>query len=299
MNTKILAFIFVLCAVIGGGSYSTFGQVGDRVLVAGAKPLRQSDVDRMIEFYEWAFEVKFTAQQHERMRESMEGEFRTDAAQARAGIDDVMASYAKVKALSPAEQEAKREKFAPAFVENLRKATGDPTSELLVSIYDEAHGGGQSSEDASTATAADSGRSPDAPVGNISAIVGGWVWARSGSSTYTTGGSYMGSNGSRFTYKFLANGSVEYTGIMNVMTGGCRMQVFTAKKGRANLSGGTLTINWAPADFSRDDSCSPSKNYKKKLPAETETFKVRFQDSYGQRQLCMTGKDETCFSPES
>jgi hypothetical protein len=253
----------------------------------------------MIEFYEWAFEVKFNAQQRDRMRESMEGEFRTDAAQARAGIDDVLANYTKVKALSSAEQNAKRKNFTPAFVENLRKAAGDPTSDLLVSIYDEAHGGGQSNGDASSAAVDNAGASAGAPVGDLAALVGGWVWGRSGSSTYTTGGAYMGSNGSRFTYKFLANGSVEYTGIMNVMTAGCRMQVFSTKKGRASLSGNTLTINWAPADFSRDDSCSPSKNYKKKMPAETETFQIRFQDSYGQKQLCMNGKDETCFSPES
>jgi len=295
MNKRILTLIFALCAMICGGTYTTLAQGGDGVLVAGKQALRQSDVDRLIEFYEWAFQAKFTAQQREQMRESMEREFRSDAAQARAGIDDVLGSYAKVKSLSPEEKEAKRAKFTPAFVENLRKAAGDPTSDLLVSIYDDAHSGGQSSEE-STAAA---GESAAAPVGNLSGIIGDWVWGHSGSSTYTNGGAYMGSNGSRFTYKFLANGSVEYTGIMNVMTGGCRMQVFSTKKGRANLSGDTLSIAWAPADFSRDDSCSPSKNYKKKLPAETETFKVRFQDSYGQKQLCLTGKDETCFSPGS
>lgn len=297
MNTKILSLIFVLCAVFGGSSYSTFAQ-GDHVLVPGKQALRQSDVDKLIEFYEWAFAVKFTPRQREQMRESVEGEFRTDAAQARAGIDDMLASFAKVKALSPEEQEAKRARFTPAFVENLRKAAGDPTSELLVSIYDDAQNGGQSNEGTSAST--DSGNeSSAASAGDLSDLVGGWVWARSGSSTYSTGGALMGSNGSRFTYKFLANGSVEYTGIMNVMTAGCRMQIFTLKKGRASLNDGTLTINWAPADFSRDDSCSPSKNYKKKLPAETETFRVRFQESYGQKQLCMTGKEETCFSPGS
>jgi hypothetical protein len=86
---------------------------------------------------------------------------------------------------------------------------------------------------------------------------------------------------------------------MNVMTGGCRLQAFTLKKGRASLSGDTLTIKWAPASFSRDDTCSPSKNYKKTLPAETETLTVKFKNSYGQKQLCLTGKDETCLSPEN
>jgi hypothetical protein len=85
---------------------------------------------------------------------------------------------------------------------------------------------------------------------------------------------------------------------MNVMTAGCNMQVFKSMKGRARLSGDTLTIDWSPAAFSRADSCSPSKDYKKTLPAETETFQVKFKTDYGQRQLCLTGKEETCFSPE-
>ncbi len=83
-----------------------------------------------------------------------------------------------------------------------------------------------------------------------------------------------------------------------MMTGGCRMQIFKTAKGKASLNGDTLTINWSPASFSRDDSCSPSKNYKKTLPAETETFKVNFETYYDDKQLCLTGKDKTCFSKE-
>jgi len=32
---------------------------------------------------------------------------------------------------------------------------------------------------------------------------------------------------------------------MNMMTGGCRMQIFRSAKGRASLNGNTLTIKWA------------------------------------------------------
>jgi hypothetical protein len=109
--------------------------------------------------------------------------------------------------------------------------------------------------------------------------------------------SNIGSNGARFAYQFTANVTVEFTGIMNVITSGCKLPAFTFKWGKVRLSGDTLTITWALASFSRDDSCTPSKNYKKTLLAETGAFKVNFKDSYGQKQLCLTGKDETCFSP--
>lgn len=76
---------------------------------------------------------------------------------------------------------------------------------------------------------------------------------------------------------------------------GCRFLKST--KGTANLTGDSLTINWEPANFTRDDSCDTAGNYEKTLPAETETLKVAFKESAGQKQLCLTGKDETCFSP--
>ena len=134
-------------------------------------------------------------------------------------------------------------------------------------------------------------------VGSLSAISGEWVSGSSGSMTTTTSGVYLGGSGSRFTYKFYANGTVEHTGIMNSMTGGCRMQIFRSVKGKATLSGDTLTINWQPASFSREDSCSSSQNYKKTLPAETETFKVSFETYFNDKQLCLTSTDKMCFSP--
>lgn len=133
-------------------------------------------------------------------------------------------------------------------------------------------------------------------VGSLSSIAGEWVSGSSGSMTTTTSGVYLGGNASRHTYRFSANGAVEYTGIMNVMTGGCRMQIFKTAKGRATLNGSTLTINWQPASFSRDDSCSPSKNYKKTLPAETETFQINFETYFDDKQLCLTSTDKMCFS---
>ena len=173
---------------------------------------------------------------------------------------------------------------------------GNEMSRYVLEVY---QGRGGASTAANEQAAETQAAAPAGLSGNISALAGEWVWGSSGSSTYSAGGSLLGSNGSRHVYRFGANGSVEYTGIMNVMTAGCRMQVFSTKKGQATLNGDTLTINWAPADFSRDDSCSPSKNYKKKLPAETESYKVRFNDSYGQRQLCMTQNNETCYSPSN
>jgi len=286
--------LLILCAGIVGEMTNITAQTRDTILVSkSGATLRQSDIDKMIEFYEWAFEARFSAEQKTKFAEYTAREFRTDPTKYRTTIDHIVATFEKISAGDESAQQRTRNNFLPAFVAEMRNST-DENSQMLLAIYEAAHG-----ENNANVTSTKDAEEPEAAVGNISGLAGTWAWARSGSSTYSTGGSYMGSNGSRFTYKFLANGAVEFTGIMNVMTGGCRMQIFKSAKGRASLNGETLTINWSPASFSRDDSCDRAGNYTKTLPAETEKFQIKFKTDYGQRQLCMTGKDETCYSPSN
>jgi hypothetical protein len=304
MDTIKYLFIIILCAgLVGGAATAVSAQTGDRVVAAtGKKQLRQSDINKLIEFYEWVFEAKFTGEQRERFQEYTAEEFRNDPAGSRHTIDDIKTTLPQILAADAGVQAETRKNFLAAFLPEARKNT-DENSQMLLSIYDNAHEGGNQSNVASNASneeeSVETEDTSNGSVGNVSALAGTWVWGRSGSYTTTTAGAYLGGNGSRHTYQFSANGAVEYTGIMNMMTAGCRMQIFRTMKGRASLNGDTLTIKWSPAAFSRDDSCSPSKNYKKTMPAETETFKVAFKDSYGQKQLCLTGKDETCYSPEN
>jgi hypothetical protein len=298
MNNLKYLLLLVLCVGLIGGAQNISAQTGEKVLVStDGKQLKQSDVNKMIQFYEWAFETKFSADQRAKFAEYTAQEFRNKPSSSRTAIDDLLETFSKILAAETDVQQKTREDFLAAFLPEARKNT-DENSQMLLAIYEAARGGNNSNVAESNSNSNLESNETQTNVGNISAIVGNWVWGSSGSSTYSSGGAYMGSNGSRFTYQFNPNGTVEYTGIMNVMTAGCRMQVFKSAKGRASLSGNTLTINWSPAAFSRADSCSPSKDYKKTLPAETETFQVRFKTDYGQRQLCMTGKDETCFSPE-
>jgi hypothetical protein len=301
MNKLKHLFLLILCAGLIGDAMTISAQItgNDKVLVAGKKPLKQSDVSRVVEFYEWVFEATFSGAQREKFQEYTELEYRNDPAGSRSTIDEIAETLPQIKNADEDVQQETRKKFLAIFLKELRK-NSDENSQLLLGIYELAHGESASnvasndSEEAKQSN--DTENSAGGNVGNVSQLVGTWVWGRSGSSTYTQGGAYMGSNGSRHTYQFNSNGTVEYTGIMNVMTGGCNMQVFKTMKGKASLDGSTLTVNWSPASFSRDDSCSPSKNYKKTLPAETETFQVNMKDSYGQKQLCLTGKDEICFS---
>lgn len=289
----------ILCLGLVGGFTNVSAQTGDKVLVsAGGKTLRQSDVDTMIEFYEFVFDKNFSDAQKLDFADNTKREFEKDPNGNRKAIDDIAAILPKVFTASAEVQQNFKKELLKELLPEIRK-NNDLNSGLLLEVYESKNNKIDSSVLADNSNDDKQNDSIIANVGNISALAGKWIWGRSGSSTYAAGGAYLGANGSRHTYLFNANGTVEYTGIMNVMTGGCTMQVFKNAKGKASLNGNTLTINWSPASFSRDDSCDRAGNYKKTLPAETETYKVRFKTDYGQRQLCLTGKDETCYSPEN
>lgn len=293
--SRLLMLALCLCLTCGPTMVSA-QTGGAKVLVAGATQLRQSDVDAMVEFYEWAIDVKFTGAQRAKFQSITEDDFRQDPATARKGVDDLLGMRAQVKAMNEGRRREVRENFVGEFVKGLRQHTDDAATSLLLSIYDASRGGRVNEPEVAAGGAGDE---DGGAVGNVSALAGKWVWSRTGGTTWNQNGTYAGGNGSRFTYQFTAGGAVEYTGIMNVMMGGCSQQVFLSKKGRARLSGDTLTINWSAATSTRDFSCDRANNYTKTLPAETETIKVSFKsNSTGQRQLCtVSGGSETCFSP--
>lgn len=296
----------ILCAAIfGETTLNISAQSNGKVLIsAKGQTLKQSDVDTLIKFYEWAFQAEFSSAQRRDFEDHTEQEFRTNPTESRATIDDIVKTLPQILAASEDVQAETRKNFLDIFLPEARK-NSDANSQMLLSIYETANGSlpnDVAENERTEKTEEDTYGSYESvkkfPVGNFSSIVGKWVSGNSGSIVTTPTGAILGGNGSRHTYQFSANGTVEYTGIMNSMTGGCRMQIFKSAKGKATLSGDTLTINWSPASFSRDDSCSPSKNYKKTLPAETETMKINFETYYDDKQLCLTTTDRMCFSKD-
>ncbi|MDF5713335.1 MAG: hypothetical protein PUP93_05470 [Rhizonema sp. NSF051] len=283
--------IIVLCLIlVCGTTINNSAQAGgSKVLVTAAnESLSKSDVDKVIDFFEWAFAKKFTSEQRSAYYSIKSNDYQKDPAGTRKSIDNIISTYTQVRVKNEQEQIKIRQAFNETFLGQLRNSPDDAEAKLLLSVYNGAH----ASETASN-NAADS----SASVGDISSIVGKWVWTRTGNSSYNTNGVYKGSNGSRFTYLFQPNGTVEFTGIINVMNGGCNQQIFKSRKGKVSLSGSTMTLNWSPASFTRDFSCDRANNYTKTLPAENETYQVKFKTDLGQKQLCFTRKDETCFSP--
>ncbi|MDF5707438.1 MAG: hypothetical protein PUP90_07070 [Nostoc sp. S4] len=287
---KYISMLILSVVLLDGATINIPAKAaGSKVLVtAENQTLSKSDIDKVIAFYEWAFAAKFTQEQRNQYQSLKLNEYRKDPAGTTKSIDDIISNYTQVLAKNEDEQSRVRQAFNTEFVGELRNLPNDPEAKLLLSVYNSAH---------ANETAANNADNSSSSVGDISSLVGKWVWAHTGNSAYNTSGTFIGSNGSRFTYQFLPNGTVEFTGIMNVMNGSCNQQIFQSRKGKVNLSGSTMTINWSGGTFTRDFSCDRANNYTKTLPAENETYQVRFKTDLGQNQLCLISKDETCYSP--
>lgn len=272
INKLKYLFLLVICA----------GVVGNATNVSAQAPGRR-DVDKLIQYYEWVFEAQFTSDQRSEYQEIKAEDFRNDAAGEKKGIDGILNNFATIKSKSENEQARIRGIVLSTFIKDLRDLGSDNKEAVfLLSVYDGAQ--------------AKAAREADANgTGDISAYVGKWVWARTGSGVVSGSGVWMGGNGSRFTYEFSPSGHVKFTGIMNVMQGGCSQQVFQSREGEASVSGNNLTINWQPEKFTRDFSCDAGNNYTKTMPAKVEKVKVNFKTDLGQKQMCFVGAE--CFSP--
>lgn len=129
-------FLAAVCSAFIGG----LSGVSAQVLVSGKQSLRQSDVDTIIKFYEWAFETTFNDDDRERFQELSVQAFRQDPSGSRKSADVLIGAYEKVQLKPEADQAKLRQTFNEGFIKDLR-ATNDEASALLLEIYDRTQGG--------------------------------------------------------------------------------------------------------------------------------------------------------------
>lgn len=139
-------------------------------------------------------------------------------------------------------------------------------------------------------------------LGQEADIVGTWNNGNVGSIQYqnrVTGATKPG-RGSVFTYKFLANGSYEYVGYMEVSMYNCTTTLFNNITGKYSVSGSTIDLIPNRDFWKSTNSCAASGN---KTSTKTPTRKsVEYRtktNEYGQQELCINeGTGETCFRRE-
>lgn len=138
--------------------------------------------------------------------------------------------------------------------------------------------------------------------GGSSSLAGKW-WRGEGSGSVDYTGKTKYKSGKEYIFEFFADGTVEYTFELDVLSiVQCRTKELRKSRGRYSVSGDTLTISLNAGSTVGSSSCEAKNNFRKATPAETITkrFKIRKMDSITRPDdplmLCFDGQsDDACF----
>ena len=299
MKTILSFFALLIFSCVS--SAPALGQA-NKILVAGDPALTQAEADAIVKYYERGLGLKLTYADRRELQGVIVDDWREALTSGGAGgVANYMRTVNTFNSWDDSKMAKLQDKVRESLLGDLRNTESSMgTSRFVLNLYAEQNG----QEANNTAVEQEKPVAGDAPAGGgigLSEVVGTWVNGRSMTSVTNSVGVTSAGTGSRFTYQFHPNGTVEYTGILQTVSlGGCKLVAFTQKKGRLSISGDTMTISYAPAHFSRDDSCDRAGNYKKTLPAETVTQQFAVKEKYGDMYVCFAGKDgeESCFSKQ-
>ena len=115
-------------------------------------------------------------------------------------------------------------------------------------------------------------------------LMGKWYRGEGSLYAFPTGAQY--GPGTRFTYEFFPDGTVEYK--MDRLAKNaiqCDFEEIKSRKGKYTINDETITVNFGETSFYSSDRCIEKDNFNKTLPAETVTLKWKLKSLYGKSQL--------------
>ena len=298
INNLRIGLCLVLCALVFGAMSNVSAQtVGDKILVGGKYQLRELQVDKVIEFYEWAFETEFSDDERERFQAISIEAFRQDAPTSYQNADTLIKALAKVRVKDEAAQQKMRESFNESFVQDLR-AGSDEASVLLLGIYER----GRQKTDAVSGIESPKSSSRGASVSNK--LVGKWMRSTGAGRGDDGTGKTTYSSGENTTFDFYADGTMQFTVDKKVLSiVQCRISEVTKISGTYTIDGNQLTMNLGAGTSVGTSSCEKAGNFKKTLSPSTlaKTFVIRKMQSVFRPDepllLCLDGAtdDSDCF----
>lgn len=280
--------IVVLLATSGSFGKSSIAQQknDDEILAPGNPPLTSSLVDRMIEFFEWVFDGKFTKSQRTVFALKVYGIWQSKNQK---DIDEFVQALKLWDQVSSMPENKRNEARTGAQTALLKFWANEPPGSLghfLVSIHTAAH----------PASAGESSRyqppvnvRPNVSTRVPAELVGEWI-ARKGSGTSYVNpgtGSYSAPDATIDSYKFFSDGTYEHAMLMQTSLYNCTTTILGREVGPVNVQGSQFTITPRPGTLDYKSSCSPSLNSLKETNFDPSTFKWQLErDEYGVK-LCL------------
>jgi hypothetical protein len=295
-----LFLILLIALIIGGTTFVSAQNGGDKILVAGEKPLRQTEIDQIIEFYEWMFETSFSSDERQRFAELSIKAFRQNASESRKNTDTLISAVPVFKTKSAERQKSIREEFNRDFVNQLR-TDNDEAAQLLLGIYERGQAG-QTNQDA----AVDPNQNPSTGQALTNNLIGRWKRSGGAGGFRDTTGKTKYNSGDDLIFEFHNDGTMQFINEKNTLSiTQCRITETTKIPGKFSVSDGQLTMDLGVGTSVGTSTCEKSGNFKKTLSASsvTKNFIVKELQSVFRPDrpliLCFDdSKDEDCFEKE-
>ncbi|MDQ3801939.1 MAG: hypothetical protein M3384_21150 [Acidobacteriota bacterium] len=281
-----LALTTVIFAALAQAQPEAAG--GDRVVaVTGEYRLKQSDIDRLTEVYEWMLAGKFTAEQRGRYQTLIIAEAQTSL-KAAENIVTITRSYDKIQAADPAKREEFRRQILPEIVSGIEKENTE-ISRLLLDVYRSGRGAGANS------TGDDTTNEPQPEVKSTNGgavkpadLAGTWSTSSAQGERYKSlkTGDLSDAGGTIIEYAISPNGQIEYTGYMSNTIYACTTKLFVTKKGRISISGSNITFDYTSGERDFNSSCNSSLNGVKPIPPAKKTTPFTLERTENGVKLC-------------
>lgn len=293
--------VFTLCAAAGAAGQTDLGggnnRQNDRVLVESNPPLRQSDVAQLIEFFEWLFQARFTADDRADFQALAVKEYKTGGDKAIRGIKEILESHAKFKALGAAQREKVRQELLPQIAGSFQREHSE-VNEFLSGVYQNA-GQGATADDSGgnggrrDAGAADGDGGGGGSVVTLAELAGTWSTSTVSGERYKnlTTGDLSDASGSMSEYVISPNGAIKYTGYLSTTIYACSTKLFFMKEGKISVRGSNITFDYTSGERDYQNTCNSSLSGVKPIPPKKSTYPFTLErDQYGLK-LCTLQED--------
>ena len=294
MNFKrafIIQILLITAFITFANSILAQRQTNDPVLVSGKQTLRQSDIDRLTEIYEWLLASRFTAAERRQYQKLIVAEARANERTAD-GIASMLESYDKIMAATPEKRDQVRRQLLPEIV-SIMENDDSEASKLLLSIHRKSEGATADIEEpANDSRNNDPNRRGGGGGGAVTVADLAGIWSTSSVSgtryKSLVTGQLSDPSGSIIEYEISPDGTIKHVGYLSSTVYSCTTKLFISRTGRVQINGSSITFDFAPGKRMYQ-TCSQSASRNDTLPAERKTYPFRLgPDEYGILQLCTT-----------
>lgn len=289
-TNKFLWLVFLgLFCFCGAFVAPAQAQVQDRVIVDGNPALKQSDVDKLQDFFEWLFETKFSKAQKGEFQSLVVQKWQAGEKES-TGILDILKTHDGIQALSESDRADVRRELLPKVLDSFRNGRSSDINKFLSGVYENRR------ENSLTAD----GNAVENSGGNAATLAdfaGTWSSGNVSGRRYKnlTSGDLSDASGNMSEYIISKNGDIQYTGYLSTTIYACSTKLFFTKKGKISVSGSFITFDYKTGERDYQNSCNASLSGVKPIPPQKKTVPFTLERTAQGVKLCTLDEGvQTC-----